>query len=158
MGRRGPAKTPTVLQLVKGNPGRRPMATNEPKPKVARPDAPDYLSDIAKTEWRRVCPLLADIGLMSEIDVAVLAAYCGAHSDLVESMQKQQGRSTVVKTHNGNWVQSPFVSMIRQARLDMIRFAAQMGMTPASRAGMSMEIGLPGNEADPASRFFDLAG
>lgn len=153
----GPRKTPTALALVRGNPGRRALPKNEPKPPVARPDAPDFLSDVAKAEWARVCPLLADLGLMTHIDVAVLAAYCSAYSDLLDAMEKQRGRTTVIKTHNGNWVQSPFVSMIRQARLDMIRFGAELGMTPAARAGMSIEIGsgqdTPG-EPDSTDRFF----
>lgn len=163
MGRRGPPKTPTALTLVKGNPGRRPLPKNEPQPAITRPEPPEHLSETARTEWRRICPLLADLGLMSDIDIAVLAAYCGAYSDLLDATEKQRGRSTVIKTVNGNWMQSPFVSMIRQARLDMIRFAAQLGMTPSARASMSINVppaGLLGasqasqRAENPAQRYF----
>ena len=158
MGLRGPPKRPTALTLVAGNPGKRALPKNEPKPPVTCPDPPDYLSEVARTEWRRVCPRLAELGLMSDIDIAVLAGYCGCFSDLLDATEKQKGRATVLKTHNGNYVQSPFVSMIRQARLDMVRFAAQLGMTPAARAGMDIQIGNPDNPAAPgegtSGRFF----
>lgn len=158
MGKRGPPKIPTALSLVRGNPSRRPPPKNEPKPTVTQPDPPDYLPDEARKEWLRVCPLLADVGLMTEIDVAVLAAYCGAHADLIAAMDKQRGRSTVLRTHNGNWIQSPFVSMIRQARQDMVRFGAELGMSPSARAGMSIEVaptaGKQSPEQDKTARFF----
>jgi P27 family predicted phage terminase small subunit len=158
MGLRGPPKTPTALKLVAGNPGKRALPKNEPKPPITCPDPPDYLPETAKVEWRRVCPRLAELGLMSDIDIAVLAGYCGCFADLLDATDKQRGRATVLKTHNGNWVQSPFVSMIRQARLDMVRFAAQLGMTPAARAGMDIQIGNPETPGKPAegsaARFF----
>ena len=158
LGSKPSGKTPTALTLVRGNPGRRKLPVNEPKPPITCPDPPDYLVDVAKVEWHRVCPRLADLGLMSDIDIAVLAAYCGAYGDLVAATENQSGKSTVMKTHNGNWVQSPFVSMIRQSRQDMVRFAAELGMTPSARAGMSIEIGNLGHKAtpaaDPAARFF----
>lgn len=142
----GPPKTPTAIKLVTGNPGRRPLPKNEPKPPVAEPDPPDFLSDIAKTMWRHLCPKLAKVGLMTHIDIGVLTAYCSAWSDLVEATGKQAGKPTAVKTHNGNAVQSPYVSMIRQARLDLVRFAAELGMTPAARAGLDINVG---SEAPP---------
>ena len=50
MGRRGPSKTPTVLRVIRGNPGRRPMPTAEPSapilPETA--PAPAWLTDAAK--------------------------------------------------------------------------------------------------------------
>jgi P27 family predicted phage terminase small subunit len=137
----GPPKIPTALKLVNGNPGRRPLPKNEPKPPVSCPAPPEWLSDLARAEWMRVGPRLEEVGLMTDIDVGVLAAYCTAWADMVVAIDKQTGKSTVIKTHNGNWIQSPFVSMIRQARADMVRYAAEMGMTPASRAGLDINVG-----------------
>lgn len=153
----GPPKTPTALSLVRGNPGKRALPKNEPTPEVSEPDVPEYLPEIAKTEWRRVCPLLAALGLMSAIDLQVLAAYCACCSDEQEAMAKQAGKATVLKTHNGNFVQSPFISMIRQARADKVRYMGELGMTPSSRAGMDISVGslqAKAVSADPAARFF----
>ena len=148
----GPRKTPTALALVAGNPGRRPLPKNEPKPKVACPPPPEFLGDIARAEWQRVCPRLAEVGLMTNIDVAVLAAYCTAFAEMVEAIGKQAGRTTVVKTHNGNLIQSPFVSMISRARADMVRYASELGMTPSRRAGLDINVGSEYTEPPKATR------
>lgn len=139
----GPRKTPTALALVRGNPGRRPLPKNEPKPPpLLDHEPPEYLADIAKDEWRRVCPLLAAVGLMSKIDVAVLAAYCGSYAELVEATEKQRGRTTIIQSkRTGNFYQSPFVSMIKTSRADMVRYASELGMTPSARASMDINIG-----------------
>ena len=153
----GPPKRPTALALVLGNPGKRALPKNEPKPDVSSPKPPEYLPKIAKAEWRRVCPLLAAIGLMSSIDVHILAAYCACVADEQEAMTMQAGKPTVVTTHNGNFLQSPYISMIRQARADKVRYAYQLGMTPSARAGMDISVGSIQAKAvanDPASRFF----
>ena len=133
-------KVPTELKLIRGNPGKRRLPKNEPQPPVTCPQPPEFLSDIAKREWDRVCPRLAEVGLMTDIDVAVLAAYCGAYADLVDATRKQRGRTTV-RLPSGIRRPSPFVSMIRTARADMVRYAAELGMSPAARAGLDVSVG-----------------
>ena len=157
MGKRGPPRIPTALALVRGNPSKHSLKVNEPKPDISASEPPEYLPEIAKVEWRRVCPLLAAIGLMSNIDVEVLAAYCACVADEQQGMAMQSGKPTVVQTHNGNFVQSPYISIVRQARADKVRYAGELGMTPSSRAGMDISVGSIQAKAlanDPASRFF----
>ena len=44
---------PTALKVLKGNPGRRPLNEDEPKPEVLLPRPPAHLSPVARREWRR---------------------------------------------------------------------------------------------------------
>jgi len=48
--------------MLRGNPGKRPLPTNEPTPEAlpATVDPPPWLDKVAREEWRRLAPLLAD--------------------------------------------------------------------------------------------------
>lgn len=78
MGRRGPRKKPTELELVQGNPGRRPVRKREPKPDRRRPDPPPWLSDEASAVWAEVEPQLSDMRVLTKADAHALACYCTA--------------------------------------------------------------------------------
>ncbi len=142
----GPPKTPTALKLVRGvSPNRLPK--NEPKPTSAAPAAPGHLGAEAQAEWQRIVGRLAELGLMSDLDVGALAAYCDSFGDwtvarrafsLIQERFKVTG-GFVIRTTNGNVMQHPLVGTIRCARADMVRFAAEFGMTPAARAGMDVD-------------------
>jgi len=41
---------PTNLKVLHGNPGKRPLNANEPKPAAEMPSAPDHLGEVAQTE------------------------------------------------------------------------------------------------------------
>ena len=160
----GPPAKPLALKLVQGNPGKRALPKRPVVPPITRPDPPEDLSELAQIEWRRVVGRLADLGLMSDIDLAGLAAYCDAFGDwqaarrafaLIQERSKITG-GFMVRTPNGGVQIAPLVSIIRTARADMVRFASEFGMTPASRAGMDIDVSTgSGKEVtDPADSFF----
>ena len=62
---------PTALKELKGNPGRRPLNEDEPKPEVHLPGPPSHLSPAARREWRRAGAFLVEMGLMTDLDVAL---------------------------------------------------------------------------------------
>ena len=78
----GPRPTPTYLKLLRGNPGRRPINKNEPKPEIPakQPAPPAWLSAYALEEWQRLAPELWRINLLTKVDVAVFAMYCEAYA------------------------------------------------------------------------------
>ena len=43
---------PTNLKLIEGNPGKRPLPGNEPKPKPKAPSMPSDLDYQAKKTWK----------------------------------------------------------------------------------------------------------
>lgn len=45
---------------------------------------PRFLGKAASKEWKRITPLLIDLGLLSGLDLAALAMYCQAYGRLVE--------------------------------------------------------------------------
>ena len=50
MATRGRKPKPTHLKVLAGNPGKRPLPKNEPKPKPIAPRCPQWLDPIARKE------------------------------------------------------------------------------------------------------------
>ena len=58
----------------------------------------------------------------------------------------------MIKTSNGNAIQNPLVGTANKAASDMMRYAAEFGMTPSART--RIETQASDQNADPADRFF----
>ena len=77
MGRRGPKPTPAALNALRGNPGHRPDNPEEPKPSLPTSlTAPGWLKAEGRAIWEELTPELLRLGLLTQIDVSVLAAAC----------------------------------------------------------------------------------
>jgi P27 family predicted phage terminase small subunit len=149
---RGRKPTPTHLKLVRGNPGKRRLNAAEPAPGRVLPAPPPELSRDARIEWDRVAGELHRIGVLSGIDRAALAAYCQAYgrwivaeraiAKMAERDQLTEG--LMIKTTNGNAVQNPLVGTANKAMADMVRYAAEFGMTPSARSRISGQGGESG--------------
>jgi P27 family predicted phage terminase small subunit len=76
----GPPKSPTYLQLLRGNPGKRALRPEvEPDRGSQCPEPPSFLSPDAVAEWRKVAPELHRLHMLTTVDVMPLAAYCQAY-------------------------------------------------------------------------------
>ena len=143
MATRGPKPTPTHLALVRGNPGKRKVRdpAKEIQAPLDEPTPPAHLSDEAKVEWGRIIAILVQIKLMTQIDRATLAAYCQAYGRWVQAERTLAGmaekdmltRGLMIKTTGGNLIQNPLVGTANKAMADMVRYAAEFGMTPSTR-------------------------
>jgi P27 family predicted phage terminase small subunit len=140
---KGRKPTPTHLALVRGNPGKRklPDPKKEIRAPIEEPTPPPHLSDEAKVEWGRVISHLVQLKLMTALDRAALAAYCQAYGRWVQaeravSMMAEKDlltRALMIKTTGGNAIQNPLVGIANKAMADMVRYAAEFGMTPSAR-------------------------
>lgn len=135
---RGRKPKPTKLKLVAGKPGHRPINENEPDPATAVPACPEHLSDDARAEWERIAPELEELGLLSEIDRAALAAYCQAWGRWVDAERNLRQFGVIVKSPSGYPIQSPFLAIANKALAQMRDFLTEFGMTPSSRARVSV--------------------
>ena len=80
MATRGRKPTPTAIKELEGNPGKRPLNQNEPKPKKTVPSCPKWLDKEAKKEWRRLAAKMEQMGVLSEVDMAAFAGYCQCYA------------------------------------------------------------------------------
>ena len=141
---RGRRPKPTRLKILTGNPGKHPLNQNEPRPSPEIPDCPPELGPVARREWDRLVAELEKLKLLTNLDRAALAAYCGAYALWSEATEAIQKFGTMVKSPSGYPIQSPYVSIAnRQAEL-MMRISSEFGFTPASRS----RIAVP-NSAEP---------
>ncbi len=139
----GPAPTPAAIRELLGNPGNKSDANN-PTPPAKAPRAPAWLTAEAKKEWRRVVPKLAEIKLLTELELAILSTYCEAWSDYVTSSKEiaQHGHTTP----GARGPVRSAASLVRKEAVDtMLKMCRELGMTPSARS----RITLPG--ANPKS-------
>ncbi len=134
---RGRRPKPTRLKVLTGNPGKRPMNTHEPKPEPAVPECPNELGPVARAEWDRLAGELGKLKILTALDRAALAAYCGAYALWAEATEAIQKYGTMVKSPSGYPIQSPYVSIANRQAEIMMRIASEFGFTPASRSRIS---------------------
>lgn len=157
---------PTRLKVAAGNPGKRPLNPAEPRPAVAVPSCPDWLSPLAEAEWRRITPELHRLGLVSVIDRAALAAYCQAVAEVEEATRAldAEGRVCVWPVFDKQGVKvgerlkaHPCVAMQRSAAQLVKQFLVEFGLSPASRTRVSAAAP-GGGGGDKGNRFFGTVG
>lgn len=134
---RGRKPTPTVLKILRGNPGKRALPLHEPDIPAAAGedlDPPDFLSVDAQKEWRRIAPRLVRGGLLSEVDRAALMVYAIAFGDVAEAERAIRLQGKLVKSPNGYPIHNPNLAISRSNRELLAKMCPEFGMTPSSRA------------------------
>lgn len=165
MGSRGPKGLPANVHLLRGNPSKKPVASlldDVVRPDVAIPKCPIRGAAFRK-EWNRISKHLQQLGLVSEIDRAMLTGYCTAWADLEWAEQRiaelndadpagEAGR--IWTTRDGKYQQISVLQQIKNKALEQLRqFAAEFGMSPAARSRVTAsdpQLDLPGVDPKPA--------
>jgi P27 family predicted phage terminase small subunit len=134
---RGRRPKPTRLKLLTGNPGKRPLNENEPRPEAAVPECPPELGPVARKEWDRLIGELSALRMLTHLDRAALAAYCGAYALWAEATEAIQKYGVMIKSPQGFPIQSPYLAIANRQAEIMMRIASEFGFTPASRSRIS---------------------
>ena len=95
--------------------------------------APDWIDDTATKEWQRLAPLLVRAGVLTEMDLDALTAYCVAWCTWKDATQKIRAFGMVIKTKTGYPIQSPYIPIANTAMTTMKGLMTEFGMTPSSR-------------------------
>ena len=163
---------PTPLKILNGNPGKRPLPANEPKPPPLAPKCPAWLHKDAKKEWKRIAPQLERLGLLSELDMTALAGYCQSYARYKEAEEFIAKRGTTYASwerdksgamqydERGQPIlrymqQWPQVSIANKALIQIRAFCSEFGFTPSARARMSVP-GADDNEDGMAALFSEV--
>jgi len=126
---------PTVLKILEGNPGKRPLNDNEPTPDIEIPNCPHYIRKdrTAKREWDRIVPQLYDLGLLTNVDRSILELYCVNYSLFVWATEDIRENGHIAKTRGGDKA-NPAVAIAREAAKIIKACAVEFGLTPSSRS------------------------
>ena len=146
---KGRKPLPTNLKLLMGNPGKQKLPKGEPEPDSNIPAPPSVLNDYALEEWNRVTPVLLALGLISDLTVPAVIAYCDAYSDwrtateeLNRIRKEKSGLATLIQqTSNGNIIPNQLKLVAKAARADMIRYATEFGGTEIAKIRLAIDPG-----------------
>ncbi len=134
MATRGRKPKPTALKVLEGNPGKRPLNTNEPIPPKGTIKCPNWLMPEAKKEWKRLAPALEAMGVLTVADEKAFAGYCQAYARWREAEEFITQHGSIFKTPSGYVQQVPKVSIAQQNLKIMQSICSEFGLTPATRA------------------------
>lgn len=148
---RGRKPTASVVKLITGNPGKRAFNKQEAKPPPAVPEPPIILKGDALREWRRVTVLLADVGLITKLDRAVIAAYCQAWARWLECERMLASTGMIMRTPNGYPAYSPYLSAANKAMDQLRHLSEQIGLSGSARS--RIKAAEPSAGMDPAEAF-----
>ncbi len=131
---RGRKPKPTALKLIAGNPGKRALNAHEPQPRADLAAPPAWLTERQQATWREVVEL-SPPGLLKDVDASVFAVWVVAFDLYQEASEKLARTGMLIKAPNtGVPMQSPYLAIVNRQAQIMLKAAAEMGFTPASRS------------------------
>lgn len=139
---------PSALKALNGNPGKRAFNKNEPKPEVTEPEMPKGMSTFARREWKRVVPLLLELGMLTNLDRAVLEGYCEAYGESKQAQKIIRRFGLTVVNSRGDVKPHPAVGIRDKAQKRMKSFAIELGLSVPSRTRFNVAPKKPDGSND----------
>lgn len=118
-------RKPTALKLLQGNPGKRKLSEDEPRPKTGA-EMPEELLGLpdALRAWKKWAPILAGLGILTEIDGPAFGRLCCLWAEQRQRLREDRPSD------------SQLLSEIR-------RLEALFGMNPADRSRLHVAAPKP---------------
>ena len=128
-----PAPNPRRLQLFMNYKGIDIETTPVDLASGEQLKAPDWLSERAQAEWDELALRLHGLGLLTEIDLDVFAAYCVTWSNwrAADELVEQEGATTVAQS--GYQAVSPHVTRAKNHLAEVIKLSSLLGLSPSAR-------------------------
>lgn len=141
---RGRKKIPTKEKEFRGTLKPERVISNEMSASVVMslPEPPEWLTDIGKQEFIKVCTELFNKQMLHHIDMRLIEAYCNAMALHIETeiMLREKGRIQVYRDEKGGikHTQSvPYQAIADKALDKALKIAVQFGLTPSARSSIS---------------------
>lgn len=164
MAKPGPKPLPSNVHKLHGNRSKlthqQLLQKDAVMPAVSIPKPPRHLLPEAKKEWDRITPELEKLGLISELDMAALAAYCQAYArwSKAETRLKKLGDDSLIdETPSGYKQMSTWLQISNRAAEQMHKFMGEFGMSPSTRTRVTPSPQpdlFEGNDADGNKSYF----
>ena len=158
----GPPKTPTHLRLVRGNPSKRPINENEPKPAAGVPPTPKHFDKQGKYWFKRMADELDALGVMSQLDARALELLVEVYTEYrhhCDTLEREGYTYAVYSDEDPDEGKEREIRMIKAHPAAIMKADAwkrlramlgEFGMTPASRS----KVNAKGSDAvDPLAEF-----
>lgn len=144
MGKRGPAKQPTIIRYLRGDPSKEGFGSKEPVPPPAGTEPPDTLDGVALEKWHDTVPKLIAMGVFTAADRGTWERYCieyelwlaardkvRRYGDVMTFKPKGEGDVPYMQV-------SPFATQMMKYAASLLRTEMQFGLTPSSRSQVQL--------------------
>jgi P27 family predicted phage terminase small subunit len=149
---KGRKPTPKAILQLRGSRVRGPHVRGiDATPGV--PPAPAWLCETARFEWERVVPMLEASKVMSPRHQQTLAGYCDSFADMVQADAELKANGTTLVDGKGRVSNHPAWLRKRDARNQMLKFAAEFGLTASAMARISAVEQSTTEDEDDAKMF-----
>lgn len=137
---RGPKPTPTVIRMLRNNPGKRPINKNEPQPEALPTACPDELIDAAsQAEWRRTIVPAIERGHITAADRSFAIAHCDLWATWQDQLAEARKHPHVVSAGKSKHpIPNPARGMANKTLLLLAKVDAELGLTPSSRSRVTL--------------------
>lgn len=102
------------------------------------PECPEWLTGIAREEWKRVATGLHAAGLLTGLDVSALEGYVVTYAKWREAEQRLAEEGMTVTTPNGCVQVSPCQGIANQSAKLLLSWIKAFGLSPDSRGRMEL--------------------
>lgn len=154
---KGRKATPTKLKVVSGNPGKRAINKDEPKPSNELGECPPWATQGARDQWDYVVQLLGEVpGVSKKPDEAAALLLAEAIAEFVEAAEvlSEDGHYQDVTTKAGDVMTRahPAIGVKQKAFAQIQSLCSEFGLTPSSRTRLKAD--LEDGDEDPAEKYF----
>ena len=147
MGRRGPPAKPRSAHEKAGTFRPDRHSGGLPAGSGSIPVAPKELSKAALVEWRRLAPVLAADGLLSDRFRDILATYCETLVEYWQHKRTLAKKGYTITAGNGTTIPHPCVGMKDKCQSQLVKLQRELGMTPAAATGLDLGMGTSSDQA-----------
>ena len=153
----GRTPKPTALKVVTGNPSKRALNKNEPKPDLRIPECPEYIVGNAKNAWDKLAVMLESMGVLTIADGLALERLCECYAEILECRELIELNGRVYSSVSGEdgmlLKANPAVGQLQDADRRFKSYLVEFGLTPASRSKIQV-IQKEDDKQDPLKEFF----
>jgi P27 family predicted phage terminase small subunit len=98
------------------------------------PVPPKHYGPVARAAWRKIAPVLVERRVLSAADVHALERFCEAQGDIADAREAIGRDGGYLENRLGEIKRHPAYATLREATAESRRWAAELGITPASRS------------------------
>lgn len=144
---KGRKKTPTILKMASGNPGKRKLPKAEPSIPGSLPPAPNWLTKEAKAIYQR------DAALFTWLDTGQAEGYAHrcAVVDRLHAMNRQLNKVKRGELHH----EKDLLLRIRDNEIQLLKFEATLGIPMTERTKLTAPGKKAGDELDAYAKTKD---
>lgn len=133
---RGRKPLPKSLHALRGNPSKLKLnQPDDPEFIIEIPAVPDTLDKFGREEWERVTRIMLASKTITELDEAIVEAYCQNRSDLRRHRKALKDESDFITSERSGLKHlNPRVELIRKLVAEQRLLIVELGFSPSSRS------------------------